>query len=1164
MFKRVLAPCLVYLCMVAAALQAQDVFVLPGTSSNSQNVFVFTANPFVSITSFSAGAGGFQLYERPDGNRFYVISNTGSASVTSVDNSFSTPHSLGNLGQQPTAAVLTPDGRRLAVAAGVLHIFDTSSDTDLFPSGIEPGPLVNVFDVAVTLDGKEILTLGSNPAGGSQLAAIDPNSGVIIATLGVQGAATGVSVGPNGLIYVTTQNQILEVNPNTLTATSGGPVLVNARPGKLVFTPDGMFALAVNQTPITGSAVLLLNLSSHAIVNTIPNFGVTLDRLLVINSTTFLGFSSQNASLYQITLASNGNLSINAFALPGITTTNVTAFAISNEVPVGGRSVPQYLFVISNGNIYRQDLTTNSVSGQLPLVTGAGGAMSFAAPAVTGVSPVTLLQYGGGQQVAANAVSLPLVVRALDQNGRPVSGATVNFTTNASGASLNPSSPTTGADGYAVTYLTAPGTSGPIVVTGSAGTQSVAFNITVGTTTGGGGSAGSLSIVAGQGQIVFENVNTGIQGFGSPLIVQVNDANGRALPGAAVTFTISSGQGTLLGNANSTSNAPNTIVVTTDSNGQASVNFLSTTIGATGTGYAQTVVNASSPGTTSVNFYVTTTQQSGPPIIQLVKPDFGATIVGQAGTTVPGAVQILVASSLGLAIPNVGVQLSNGGLDPTQFPNATCANPTGTGLLTDSTGNAKCDLVLNGKLGTATEFANVGYFLNTRNFNVQITQGPPGKVTILQGNNQSGSPGQQLPIALKVQVTDAFGNILPGVAVTYTVVTPGTVTLTNVISPTDLNGNSSAIATLGNVAGAAQVKVTAGSASATFTLNVSIPLAGLNKVSGDGQVAVTSSAFTSPLVVKVVDKNGAGVAGAQVTFQVTQGAATLGTQPVTTDANGQASTTVTAGATAGSISVSATVGTFSVSFTLTSRLPGPGSIAFKNGASFVAGQISPGGIAIVTGTGLLPGISGVVPSINLIGQLPTTLANGFSVSFNGILAPIYYIANVGGQESAAIQVPFETPAGTVNVTVTAANGGSTSTTAQVQTYAPGVFTSGTGAGTLAVVTRPDGSFVGPNNPARRGENIQVYVTGLGQTSPATATNFAGLGQAVTANIVVGLNNAGVPLVAAQYAPGIVGVYVVTMTVPSSTQTGPSQPLAIGVVDAQNNVRFGQGTSIPIQ
>lgn len=1161
MFKRVLAPCLVCLCMVAAVLQAQDVFVLPGTNSNSQNVFVFTTNPFVSITSFSAGAGAFQVFEKPDGTKLYAVSNSGSATVTSVDNSFAAPHSLGNLGQQATAAVLTPDGRRLAVAAGLLHIFDTSSDTDLFPSGISTGPAVSIFDVAVTLDGKAILTLGLNPAGGSQLAAVDPNSGTVIAVLPIQGGATGLSVGPNGLIYVSTQNQILEVNPNTLMVTPGGPIVVNARPGKLAFTPDGLYAVTVNQTPITGSAVLLLSLANHAIVNTVPNFGVTLDRMLVINSTTFLGYSVQNESLYQVTLSSTGNFSINAFSLPGITTTNVTAFALSNEVPVGGRSFPQYLFVVSNGTLYRLDLTTNAITGQFPLVSGAGGALSFAAPAITGVSPVTLLQYGGGQTIAVNSVSQPIVVRALDQNGRPVSGATVNFTTNASGASLNPASPTTGADGYAVTYLTAPSTSGPVIVTGASGTQSVAFNINVGTSTTGGGQSGSMVIVAGQGQIVFENNNTGIQGFGSPLIVQVNDTNGRPLPGAAVTFTITSGQGTILGSASSNSTAPNTIVVNTDSNGQASVNFLSSNIGATGTGYAQTSITASSPGTNTLTFYITTTQQSAPPIIQLQKPDFGATIVGQAGTTIPGGVVIIVASSLGLPIPNVGVQLNNGGLDPTQFPSAMCANPTGTGLLTDSTGTAKCDLVLNGKLGTATEFANVGYFLNTRNFNVQITPGPPGTIHIVQGNNQSGSPGQQLPIALKVQITDAFGNILPGVPVTWSAVTPGTVTLSNIISPTDLNGNSSAIATLGNIAGSATVKVTAGNATASFTLNVSIPIAGLSKVSGDGQSTVVNTAFSSPLVVKVTDKNGAGVAGAQVTFQVTQGTATLGTQPVTTDANGQASTNVTAGATSGTVSISATVGTFSVSFTLTSRLPGPANVQFQNGASFLSGQISPGGIAIITGSGLLPGVQGVVPSINIVGQLPTSLSNGFSVAFNGIAAPIYYIANVAGHESAAVQVPFETPTGSVTVTVNAANGGSTTTTAQVQAYAPGVFTT---SGNLAVVVRPDGSFVGPNNPARRGENIQVYVTGLGQTSPATATNFAGLGQSVSAAIVVGLNNAGVPLVAAQYAPGLVGVYVVTMTVPSNTPTGASQPLAVGVVDAQNNVHFGQGTSIPIQ
>ena len=60
-----------------------------------------------------------------------------------------------------------------------------------------------------------------------------------------------------------------------------------------------------------------------------------------------------------------------------------------------------------------------------------------------------------------------------------------------------------------------------------------------------------------------------------------------------------------------------------------------------------------------------------------------------------------------------------------------------------------------------------------------------------------------------------------------------------------------------------------------------------------------------------------------------------------------------------------------------------------NGASFQAANgISPGGIAIVTGVGIVPNVQGVVPGNNIVGALPTTL-EGVNITFSGVAAPIY-------------------------------------------------------------------------------------------------------------------------------------------------------------------------------
>jgi len=1162
MLKNAVASCVICLVLFAANLHAQaqqNVFAVPGANSTATNVPVFSANPFSNITGFSAGPGTFLVLAKPDGSKFYAIANSGSSTVTVVPSGFTNPRSLASLGTQATAAVMSEDGKRLAVAAGLLHIFDTSSDGDLAPNGISIGASVTVFDVAASLDGTTFYALGSNTSGGSVLAAVNASSTVVTSTLPITGPSVGVTVGPNGLIYVSAPNQILEINPNTFTVTSGGAILVNAKPGKLVFTPDGLNALAINQTPITGSAILQIGLSSHAVVNSVPNFGVLLDHLQVLNSSTVLGYSSQNQSLYQITLTSSGSLGINGFALPGIGTSTVQGFVVSSEVPSATRSTPQSLYVAANAIIYREDLPSTTVTGQFPLSITPGG-LSFAGAAFTG-TPATLLQYGNNQTIAANAVSLPVVVRVLDNNGDALSGVTVTFATTNGAALISPTSVTTGTDGYAVTYVTAPRASGPLTVTASAGSQTAAYTMNVGSG-GGGPTTGGISIIAGQGQVVFENNNTGIPGFGSPLTVQVNDTTGKPVVGTAVTFALTQGPGSVTAPGSQPGTVPNSIIVNTDNNGQASANFLSSIIGQNGQAFASTTITASASGAGSVNFYMTTTPMGSAAQIRLIAPTIGAILSGPAGTTLTGAVKVGVASITGLAIPNVGVLIGGGA--GTGSPNATCNNPTGSGLLTGADGTATCDLVLNGVVGTGTFYANVGYFQNTANFIIQITAGPPGIVKIVQGNNQSGTPSQKLPMALVVQVTDAFGNILSGVPVTWSVVTPGTVTLSSIISTSDPSGEASALATLGSIAGNAQVKVTAGSVSATFTLTVNIPSAGITKVSGDAQTTLISTAFPAPLVVSVVDTNGNPVQGATVTWTVT-GGATLGSASTPTGANGQASTTITAGPNAGSIVVTATTSTFSATFNLTARLPGPTNVTFVNGASFVQDAVSPGAIVIIKGTGIAPGVQGLVTAYNIIGEPQPSLA-GISVTFNGVTAPIYYVSTTAGQpDQVAVQVPFETQPGAASVVISAAGGGSATVFEQVQLYAPGIFQTTIGGQQIAVAVRSDGSYVSPSNPAHAGEVIQIFVTGLGQTSPALATGSAGApGQSVAGSVVVGLNNGGVPLISAVPAPGMVGVYILTLQVPIDTQTGPAQPVGVVAFDAAGNAYFAQGSVIPIQ
>ena len=407
----------------------------------------------------------------------------------------------------------------------------------------------------------------------------------------------------------------------------------------------------------------------------------------------------------------------------------------------------------------------------------------------------------------------------------------------------------------------------------------------------------------------------------------------------------------------------------------------------------------------------------------------------------------------------------------------------GGNVLSDANGIVACDLVITGRPGTTTFEANVGAGAAKFNYTVNVTAGSPATVRAISGNNQSANPGQQLS-PLTVEVRDAAGNQLSGVPVSWNI--PPSAGVASLQTLTDFSGRASASITLPPTPGNYVITASSNGISATFNVSGNAVAGNLVAVGGDGQTALTGQPFAQPLQVRVVDSNGAPLSGVSVSFSVNSGSASLASPTSVTNAQGIASTTVTAGSSAGPIAISAATGSYRVNFNLTSRLPGPVFTAdsFVNGASFQPG-ISPGSIAYIRVSGIVPNVRGSVVPANPLGPLPTTLA-GVQVIFGGITSPIVAVSNINGEESVAIQVPFEVPVGLSTVTIQAPGGGSTTVNdVRVEFLKPGVFTwvdPATNA-TYAVAVRPDGSFVSGSNPARRGEIVRIYATGLGQTSP---------------------------------------------------------------------------------
>jgi uncharacterized protein (TIGR03437 family) len=323
-------------------------------------------------------------------------------------------------------------------------------------------------------------------------------------------------------------------------------------------------------------------------------------------------------------------------------------------------------------------------------------------------------------------------------------------------------------------------------------------------------------------------------------------------------------------------------------------------------------------------------------------------------------------------------------------------------------------------------------------------------------------------------------------------------------------------------------------------------------------------AFPTPVAVTVVNAQSP-VAGATVQFALVSGSAQVPATAVT-NANGVASVNITAGGTPGPVVIRATYGALSQNINLTVNAPGPvfNPASFVSGADYQPG-ISPGGIAVINATGIARDIRGSVTPQSIIGPLPTSLA-GVEVLFNNVLAPIYSVNNINGQESVIVQVPFETAPGQASVTIRVAGSGSTTVPGvTIQPVKPAFFHFvDTNSQRYVVALRPDGSYVTTANPARRGETVRVFATGLGQTTPAASTNRGGVrDQNVNALVIAGINNEGVRLVSAKMVEGSVGVYVVEMEVPANATAGDARPIAIGVAGPDGALVYAGG-AITIQ
>jgi hypothetical protein len=291
--------------------------------------------------------------------------------------------------------------------------------------------------------------------------------------------------------------------------------------------------------------------------------------------------------------------------------------------------------------------------------------------------------------------------------------------------------------------------------------------------------------------------------------------------------------------------------------------------------------------------------------------DSGSGQTGPAGGRLPNRIVARVRASDGVGVASVWVKfvVSLGG-----------GSVSADSVLTDGAGRAGVTWTLGNVVGNQTVTATTPSLpAASAVFSATSTATGPGAIAIAAGNNQSALVGTAVATAPRVSVTDAGGNPVLGIVVTFTV-TQGGGTVTGATQTTDANGFATVGTwTLGPAAGLNALTAAVSGLTPVQFLALGTGPGGVTQMTlsaGNGQTALAHTAIPINPAVLLRDTSGAVISGVTVTFAVTGGGGTV---------TGAAAVSNTSGiATVGSW----TLGTPGVN-TLTASLAGVADVVFQ-------------------------------------------------------------------------------------------------------------------------------------------------------------------------------------------------------------------------------------------
>ena len=200
--------------------------------------------------------------------------------------------------------------------------------------------------------------------------------------------------------------------------------------------------------------------------------------------------------------------------------------------------------------------------------------------------------------------------------------------------------------------------------------------------------------------------------------------------------------------------------------------------------------------------------------------------------------------------------------------------------------------------------------------------------------------------------------------------------------------------------------------------------------------------------------------------------------------------------------------------------------------------ISPGEFIGIYGSGLGGAPTAALP------PYPASVA-GVSVMIGGLPAPVQFVSP--GQLNCL--VPYGLTGSSAAITVTYNGSSSNAVTVPVAATSPGIFSidgSGTNDG---AILHADYSVVSTSNPARKGEIITMYLTGLGAVTTPVADGTAAIGLNLAKAQLQVLVNGMESTVSYAGLSGFPGLYQINFQIPAGLAFSGQIPLAILTADA---------------